>query len=181
MRREQLNWRKKVRSASCEFSGFSFELYTEEIPSSYQIMAISHLGGERGSLSRILKENQIEYQSCEVDGTSRRLFLRISSLAAKQNSWEEEKKGPLKNFATMKQANPQNNSLGFCERLKTRVEGVKFKTYGEEEYASILSSCGGASSLDILGEEIPEMFLKIPFEKSMRTGEKGLYLMRDLF
>ena len=156
---------------------FFFELYTEEIPSSYQAKAIHHV---RKKLPMILADSKLSYQRCEVDGTHRRLFILISSLSENQDSWKEKKKGPPKKLCITSDGKHTPQLLGFAKKVGVQPKDVSFAKEDGEEYSFVMQSLGGAESLDCLGAKLPHLFLDIPFEKTMRWGNKKTLYARPI-
>ena len=156
---------------------FIFELYTEEIPPFYQKTAISFVEKE---MITFLKENQISFSSHQISGTSRRLYLFFEGLASKQKSWEEEIKGPPKKMCFDKEQNPTKQLLGFASKVGLLKEQIKFKVIGNIEYAVAFQTKGGERTITLLGGMLPTLFLKIPFEKTMKWGNQEIYYARPI-
>ncbi len=158
-------------------STFFFELYTEEIPFAYQVKAISHV---KDKLSSLLVENKLPYKSFDVGGTYRRIFISILSLSENQERWKEKKKGPPRKFCYTDQKEKSPQLLGFAKRLGVNVKEIKFESDSDEAYSFIVQTMGGANSLKILGQKLPNLFLGIPFEKTMRWGDKKTLYARPI-
>ena len=156
---------------------FLFELYTEEIPASYQVKAIGYI---RENLPKALDENKIERRSFEVGGTCRRVFIYIASLAEFQKTWEEEVKGPPKRFCQTESGGSTPQLTGFAKKVGVPPEQVRFKKDSQAEYSYVVRKQGGVSSLKILGAILPGLFLNIPFPKSMRWGDKKILYARPI-
>ena len=158
-------------------SDFIFELYTEEIPSSYQNTAISFIEKE---IITLFKESQIEFSSYQVSGSSRRLYLFFENLATKQKSWKEEIKGPPKKMCFDEKQKPTKYLLGFASKVRIQEDQVKFKAIGDMEYATALQTKGGERTIKLLERMLPAFFLKIPFKKTMKWRDQDIRYARPI-
>ena len=152
---------------------FIFELYTEEVPPSYQEIAILFIERE---LPALLRKNQIDFSSCQISGSARRLYLYFKELATEQKKWREELKGPPKQACFDRQERPTKQLWGFASKAGVDQEQIKFKTIGNSEYAVVYRSQGGEKSIALLGRLLPSLFLKIPFPKTMKWYAQDIRL-----
>ena len=75
--------------------------------------------------------------------------------------------------------NPRTASR-LCLKDRTFSEKDNFKTIEDIEYAFALQTKGGQETSVLLGRILPSLFLKIPFEKTMKWGNKEIRYARPI-
>lgn len=155
---------------------FLFELYTEEIPSFYQIRAISDW---QDKLARLLKENLFEFSHVETGGTSRRIYALIHQLKPFQVSERKKIKGPPQEMC-LKDGQPTNALTGFAKKAEVEIHQVTFEAWDGKMYATAEVSTGGKSIDDILPVIFENLIKTQAFVRSMKWGSDSIVYARPV-
>ncbi len=156
---------------------FLFELYTEEIPASYQESLIDQW---EKSIRNVLKNEGLQFESLETGGTPRRLFVFISGLQDSQPVREAELKGPPKSACFTTDGNATPALEGFAARAGIDWQKVEFREFGKAEYAYALSKTGGKKSTEILAIEIARLMEVAKTPRKMRWGSNTFEYARPV-
>lgn len=152
------------------------ELYTEEIPASYQANAFVTW---RRISAKLLQENLLQFKNVEVFATPRRMALLVHELNNKQETIEEELKGPPKKVCY--QDSKSTKALeGFAKKAGIALDRVEFKEIGGSDYAYAEVKKGGASIEGVLAGIIDHLIFSVKFAKSMRWGDSELSYARPI-
>ena len=144
------------------------EIGTEEIPSGYLEAGLKAF---RRLAELCLEDNRIEMAGgIYTFGTPRRLVLIGKAIAEQQEDLVQEITGPPKNVAFDNEGNPTKAALGFAKRQAVPVEELKCIETPKGEYLYVKSRIPGRPTLDILAETLTDIFIRIPWPKSMRWG-----------
>ncbi|MDH4263123.1 MAG: glycine--tRNA ligase subunit beta [Spirochaetia bacterium] len=155
---------------------FLFELYTEEIPSFYQIRAISDWSGK---LLKQLKENLLEFSSIETGGTSRRIFAVIYNLKPNQISERKKIKGPPQEMC-QKDGKNTPALTGFAKKAGISEEEVSFELWDGKMYATAEINTGGKTIHEVLPVIFENLIKTQAFTRSMRWGTSAITYARPL-
>ncbi len=147
------------RSTSRGSGGLNFllEIGAEEIPDHMIDGALEHLRVECGKLV---------HAEVRVDGTPRRLAVRVAEVMEREPDREELVTGPATSA-------PQGAVAGFAKKLGCRVEDLGTTTTPKGEYYSYLKKMPGREMRDILASALPGIILGTPFPKTMYWAGKG--------
>jgi len=159
-----------------EKTDFLFELYTEEIPAFYQMNLIKEW---KIKLPQKLQESLIAFESMEVSGTSRRVYVIIKNIAVLQTVISEELKGPPRDLC-FKDEKPTTALNGFAARAGVAVESVEFREIDNKSYACAISMRGGRKSIEVLPVIFEAMILEQKFPKSMRWADRSMSYARPI-
>ncbi|MDH5717823.1 MAG: glycine--tRNA ligase subunit beta [Spirochaetia bacterium] len=160
-----------------EKKNYIFELYTEEIPASYQMAAIKQL--EKKVPQELLK-NQIVCDKIQAGGSPRRLFVYIENLSSLQNETEEEVKGPPKNVCYDKNNKPTAALEGFAKKVNLPLEKIKFQNIGKAEYACAKIKQGGKHIEEVFPELFEKLIFSIDFPKVMKWNDLDIEYPRPI-
>ena len=148
---------------------FLFEIGTEELPVGDLEHALEDLG-ER--LPSLLDEARLDHGPISVEGTPRRLVIRVEALAARQKDHTEAVKGPPETKAFDPQGEPTAAALGWAKKqglpgdagLRTLVAEVDGGRYLVHQARRL-----GLAADQVLGETVlPKLIVGLTFERSMR-------------
>ncbi len=157
-------------------SDFLFELYTEEIPASYQIAAIE---AWRKALPEMARQNSLDFTEIKVSGTARRIYALVSGLSPMQKVEEEEMKGPPKEICYQNDQ-PSPALLGFAKKAGVDVSKVTFREIDKKEYATAIVTKGGREATRVMSDILEELVKKRKFPKSMRWGNRTITYARPI-
>ncbi len=152
-----------------------FELYSEEIPASYQKRIIE----ESDKILRdAMQEKNIEYDDIKVMGTPRRYSVLIRNLRTFQKKKEEIIKGPPKTICFDANGKATPALAGFAAKVGSSVESISFSPEG---YAVAKMETGGKESISILGDIITDLLLKFRFPRTMHWGNYDVTYARPVY
>ena len=154
-----------------------FELYTEEIPASYQERAITDF---KKHLIVLLDTYLCNYESIETSGTANRLIVYIQNLEEKQRVVEEEIKGPPKNLCFDSNNKPTAPLIGFSQKVNLPIENIQFKSIKNIEYACANVVNGGNSVVHILNFILEKAITSLSFERTMKWGNGSFVYARPI-
>ncbi|RME93154.1 MAG: glycine--tRNA ligase subunit beta [Candidatus Hydrogenedentota bacterium] len=155
---------------------FLFELYTEEIPASYQKSALQQW---KRLLPDLAKKKGLQYQSMDFGGTPRRLYFRINHLDEKTKEEKQEIKGPPKNIC-FENNQPTKALEGFLKKAGISLEQVEFRNIGKSEYAFAKITIGGEPVETVLPELIETLIFSVSFPKTMRWSNLEIAYARPI-
>ncbi len=144
------------------------EIGTEEIPAGFMRDAVDKLSE---IASKELAENALSFGSVSSHGTPRRLALRITGLADKQEDQTRESYGPPIRIAFDDKGNPTNATLGFAKSQGVNVKDLVTVTRDRGEFLASVKKIKGQKTEKLLKEMLPRIISGIPFRKSMRWGD----------
>jgi len=156
--------RKTEEPESQPQSDFLLEVGTEEIPALYIQPALEQM---EKRISKLLKDNRLEFKSVRVMGTPRRLVLSVEGISTHQPDRTVESMGPPKRVAFDEEGKPTKAAEGFARKVGASVEDLKVKETDRGEYIYFLQQEKGRSAIDILSEELPGLISSLGFPKSM--------------
>jgi glycyl-tRNA synthetase beta chain len=139
------------------------EIGCEEIPGSMLPGALEYLEKSVGDLAR---NRQLGEATFRMDATPRRLVLRAEGLREQEPDSSERVWGPAKSA-------PPAAVAGFAKKQGVAPEALEIVSDGKVEKYSFVRQTAGTSTLDILGEELPQIIMKTPFPKTMFWPGKG--------
>lgn len=110
--------------AATEAADFVLEVGTEEIPPAELTAVLRQL---RDKVAALLEGSRLGHGAVDVQGTPRRLMVRVAALAPRQETVTEERRGPPRARAFDDAGNPTKALLGFCRGCGADAAGVFFK------------------------------------------------------
>jgi glycyl-tRNA synthetase len=102
--------------------------------------------------------------------TPRRIAITASSIETKQDDTKQELKGPPANIAKDQEGNWTPAALGFAKKNNLDPDQLETRTFGKAEYLYAESMQKGKTAAELLGKNIPVLFEKIHWYKTMRWG-----------
>ena len=153
------------------------EIGVEELPSRFGQTTLDQI---ENNLSKLLKEERVNFDNIDKYATPRRLTFVIKNLADKASDLEEEVKGPAKKIAVDEEGNFTKPALGFMKGKGLDPENVYFKQVGNAEYLFGTIKQSGKETAEILKNIIPTAIKNVTFPKAMRWGGKNMRFARPI-
>ena len=153
------------------------EIGVEELPSRFGQTTLDQI---ENNLSKLLKEERINFDNIEKYATPRRLTFVIKNVADKATDLEEEVKGPAKKIAVDADGNFTKPALGFMKSKGLDPENVYFKQLGNAEYLFGTIKQEGKHTSEVLKTIVPEAIKNVTFPKAMRWGGKNMRFARPI-
>lgn len=153
------------------------EIGVEELPSRFGQTTLDQI---ENNLSKLLKEERINFDNIEKYATPRRLTFVIKNLADKATDLEEEVKGPAKKIAVDADGNFTKPALGFMKSKGLDPKNVYFKQLGNAEYLFGTIKQEGKHTSEVLKTIVPEAIKNVTFPKAMRWGGKNMRFARPI-
>ena len=153
------------------------EIGVEELPSRFGQTTLDQI---ENNLSKLLKEERINFDNIEKYATPRRLTFVINNIAEKATDLEEEVKGPAKKIAVDADGNFTKPALGFMKSKGLDPENVYFKQLGNAEYLFGTIKQEGKHTSEVLKNIVPEAIKNVTFPKAMRWGGKNMRFARPI-
>jgi glycyl-tRNA synthetase beta chain len=154
-----------------------FEIGTEEIPARFMTWVIGDL---ENLAAAGLAELRLSYGSLRVTGTPRRIVLRVSDLADRQEDFEETVKGPPRTAALDANGNFTSAALGFAKSRGVEPSALKFMEAKGVEYICAAVREAGRDTSDLLPDFLSGLLKKIVFPKNMYWEEQGVRFARPV-
>lgn len=115
---------KAGAAAPTEAADFLLEIGTEEIPPAELTAVLQQL---RDKAAALLADLRLGHGGVDVQGTPRRLTVRVAALAPRQEAVSEERRGPPRKRAYDDDGNPTKALLGFCRGCGVDAGSVFFQ------------------------------------------------------
>ncbi len=155
---------------------YLLELGVEEFPGSY-------IKGTKDQLKKkfadLFKEENIGYESLEVQSTPRRFALLVSGLSQGELESVELVRGPSATIAYA-DGQPTKALEGFLRGQGLELEDVMLKDEGGTEYVYVEKVQRLAPIPEILEANLPEIIKSLRFPKTMKWGGKSFRFARPL-
>lgn len=153
------------------------EIGTEEIPSSFVLMALKEI---EENAKKLFETYRIGFSEIKALGTPRRLTLYMGQVEEKQRDFVTEVLGPAKRVAYDEKGNPTKAALGFARGQGVKVEELHIKATDRGEYVCVIKRKQGGETGTLLRKILPELITSLSFPKSMRWGETRLRFARPI-
>jgi len=151
---------------------FVLEIGVEELPADDLETALSAL---RTSFeSEVLTANDFAHSAVRVEGTPRRLVVRVDDLAPLSAETEKMERGPQEGAAFDVQGKPTPALLGWARKMnlpETMLTRDLLRDFGGKKYVACLKKVGGAPAGGVLLRALPRLIEHIRFDKPMRWAE----------
>ena len=155
---------------------FLLEIGTEEIPDWMIEPACDHL--ERNFLDALKEADLAEGVTCVTHATPRRLVLAAEGLTQRQADKDEILTGPRQKVAFDQDGKPTKAGEGFAKRAGVALESIEV---GDDGRLFVKRSVKGREAVEILGEALPDVILKVHFPKTMYwTAKSGPRFIRPI-
>ena len=160
-----------------ESNPFVLEIGSEELPPADLSSAIQQL---QAAFPALLDQLRLSYDGLEVQGTPRRLVVRVSGLAARQTDLESVVKGPPADRAFDANGQPTAAALGFARGKGVEVSDLQVvEEQGRRSVAAVVRETGRAAA-EVLAQALPDCLAGITFDRSMRWNASNLAYSRPL-
>jgi glycyl-tRNA synthetase beta chain len=153
------------------------EVGTEELPAGYIPPAVEELAG---SARKAFEEARIGCEKIETFGTPRRLVLRATGVAEKQEDLVQEQQGPAKQVAFDEQGQPTKAARGFAESRGLSLEDLEVRETPKGAYVFARVFTAGRATDEILPDILPQIIVGLSFPKTMRWGTGDLRFARPI-
>jgi glycyl-tRNA synthetase len=156
---------------------FVLEIGSEELPAGDLDSALRQL---RVAVPELLAGLRLSHGATEVDGTPRRLVVRVAGLAPRQTDLETVVKGPPAERAFDADGNPTKAAEGFARGTGIGVHQLQVVEEGDKRYAAAVVREKGRPAVEVLAEALPGLIGSLRFEKSMRWNQTNVAYSRPL-
>ncbi|HEX2037213.1 MAG TPA: glycine--tRNA ligase subunit beta [Chloroflexota bacterium] len=167
---------RPARLAPAELD-FVLEIGSEELPAADVDAGLAQLA-ER--VPAWLAERRLAHGGVRVDGTPRRLVVRVAGLQTVQADETRVTRGPSAAIAFDAQGQPTRAAEGFARRQGIDVRDLRVEEVDGGRYAVARVTSPGRPALDVLAGELPELIATIQFPKSMRWDASNVAYARPL-
>jgi glycyl-tRNA synthetase len=168
------------RRKDAEFDGpqtLVLEIGTEELPPADAESAIEQL---RRLVPEMLAELRLTHGTVEVEGTPRRLVVRVVELSPRQPDEERVVRGPRVQTAFDAEGKPTKAAMGFARGQGVDASALQRRVIDGVEYVVALVHTAGRPTVAVLAEALPELLAKITFPKGMRWNRTGVSFSRPI-
>jgi glycyl-tRNA synthetase len=156
---------------------FLLEIGSEELPVADLKSAVGQL---RTRVPELLDDLRLEYGRIEVNGTPRRLAVKVHQLTGRQADFETEVKGPPADRAFDNDGNPTKAAIGFARSKDIDPADLKIVEEGDKRYVAAVIREEGRPAAAILAEVLPDLIAGLKFERSMRWNNSNVAYSRPL-
>ncbi|HEX2184747.1 MAG TPA: glycine--tRNA ligase subunit beta, partial [Chloroflexota bacterium] len=167
---------RPARLAAAELD-FVLEIGSEELPAADVDAGLAQLA-ER--VPALLAERRLAHRGVRVDGTPRRLVVRVAGLQTVQADETRVTRGPSAAIAFDAQGQPTRAAEGFARRQGIDVRDLRVEEVDGGRYAVARVTSPGRPALDVLAGELPELIATIQFPKSMRWNASNVAYARPI-
>ena len=145
-----------------------FEIGTEEIPSAPLYTAVTRI---KRSAEEVLREARLEYGKIETFGSPRRLVLRVTDLAERQEDLSLRVKGPAAKVAFDEDGNTTKAAQGFARGQGIDPSDLELVEDDKGSYVYASVERVGEDAAAVLPALLGELAAGIDWSKSMRWGD----------
>ena len=146
---------------------FLLEIGTEELPADFAGSALEQL---EQRVRRDLAEARVNSGSIRVDGTPRRLALRLEDLSERQEDRSEERKGPPAQQA-FRDGLPTPAAVGFARRCGVDPEALEVRDTDKGAFVFARTLERGRGTAEVLAELAPAWIWSLQGRRFMRWGD----------
>ncbi len=155
---------------------FLLEIGTEELPADFAGSALEQL---EQRVRRDLAEARISSGAIRVDGTPRRLALRLEDLPERQGDRSEERKGPPAQQA-FRDGLPTPAAVGFARRCGVEPEALEVRETEKGAFVFARTMEQGRATAEVLAELAPAWIWGLQGRRFMRWGNGDSRFSRPL-
>ena len=146
-------------------------------PAGFMEFALADL---REGARKKLEGASLKFEEVSTYGTPRRLTLRVTGLADKQEDRTIEAYGPPVKIAFDENGKPTKPALGFAKSQGVDIKDVTKVKRDRGEFLAVIKKLKGQKTDKLLKELLPELILSIPFRKSMKWGDGDITFARPI-
>jgi glycyl-tRNA synthetase beta chain len=152
------------------------EIGLEEMPARFVTDSMNQL---QTKVTAWLDENRISYDTVTSYSTPRRLAVKVTGVAEKQEDVQEEAKGPAKKIALDAEGNWSKAAQGFVRGQGATEADIFFKEIKGVEYVHVNKFIAGKETASLLSS-LQEIVTSLHFGKNMRWGHNDLRFVRPV-
>ncbi len=156
---------------------FLLEIGSEEIPARFIPASMRDLASR---LEALLAEAHLGHAPLQVLATPRRLAILSGGVDVRQPDRDEAVKGPPVKVAFDADGNPTKAGEGFARKMGLELADCGRGTDQRGEHLLVERTIPGRDAAEVLGEQLGDLVLSIPFRKTMRWGELDIEYARPL-
>ena len=156
---------------------FLLEIGFEEFPPHFLRPAAEDLTEK---IEKLLKEKKIFHRSVRTIYTPRRMGTLVLGLSRRQKAQIIEIQGPPKKFAYDGKGKPTDKLLGFMKANNLKPSDIISKRTKRGDYVCGKKEITGASTEDILHDNIPEIIKSLEFPKTMVWNQERVRFPRPI-
>jgi len=156
---------------------FLLEIGFEEFPPRFLRPAAEDLTQK---IEELLKQKKIFHRSVRTIYTPRRMGTLVLGLSRRQKAQIIEIQGPPKKFSYDGKGKPTEKLLGFMKANNLKHSDITSKRTKKGDYVCGKKEITGASTEDILHENIPKIIKSLEFPKTMIWNEKKVRFPRPI-
>ena len=156
---------------------FLLEVGVEELPVADLDNALEQV---KESATDLFANSNLSYSSISIEGTPRRIVVKVKDLQTHQPDQELLVKGPPAKIAFDADGNPTKAAIGFARGKQIPIEALEAREMDGGVYAVAEVHQEGQSSLEVLPELLNTMMENIKFSKSMRWNASGKAFSRPI-
>jgi len=145
---------------------FLLEIGTEELPADFAGSALQQL---EQRVRRDLAESRISAGSIQLDGTPRRIALRLEDLAQRQEDRSEERKGPPAQQA-FRDGLPTPAAAGFARSCGVDPKDLEVRDTGKGSFVFARTVEQGRDTAEVLADLAPAWIWSLQGRRFMRWG-----------
>jgi len=145
---------------------FLLEIGTEELPADFAGSALTQL---EQRVRRDLSEARLSCGALRVDGTPRRLALRLEDLPERQEDRREERKGPPAQQA-FRDGLPTPAAVGFARRCGVEPETLQVRDTEKGAFVFANTLERGRATAEVLADLAPTWIWSLQGRRFMRWG-----------
>jgi glycyl-tRNA synthetase beta chain len=153
------------------------EIGAEEIPAGYIKPALDALAA---NLTKKMTDARIEHGKAKTFGTPRRLTITVEKVALKQTTISSEVLGPPEKVGFNEAGRPTVAAQKFAEKVGVATNELKVKQTEKGSYLCANIIQRGLATRTILRNILPDVIMAIPFPKTMKWADMGIYFARPI-
>ena len=154
-----------------------FEIGTEEIPAGFLNPAVRNL---EELFKKKIDSLELSYGEIKSFCTPRRLALKVSDIAERQEDRKEILLGPSQKAAYDSDGNPTKAAEGFARSKGASVEDLVLVDTPKGQYLQLEREVKGDETRKLLPNVLKEIILELPFAKSMKWGKNQYTFARPI-
>lgn len=153
------------------------EIGVEEMPVAEISTAVNYL---LNSLQDLFKSEHIHFKEIKTFSTPRRLAFYITEISDKSEPSIITYTGPKKESAFDNDGNPTQAAIGFARSKGVDIKLLKPVKLDKGEFVQVQVKKPGIPTKTLLRKNLRELFLGIPFSKTMRWGIDDIRFIRPI-
>jgi glycyl-tRNA synthetase len=156
---------------------FILEIGTEELPAEDLQSALAQT---QTLADEMMKNARLAFTTMKIEGTPRRIVIRISDLAVQQEDEELLVKGPPAKIAFDNDGKPTKAAIGFARGKNIPIESLQPQEIDGGIYAAATIHQTGKPVAEVLPPLLESLINSIKFTKSMRWNASNTAFSRPV-